>query len=76
MCVQTHTTLYHTHGNPMLDCSTVARVCRKTQTNESRFVYMSMPVYSQLLTHHTESVYRKGPYPDQAEQEMTAAGGS
>jgi hypothetical protein len=37
---------------------------------------MSMLVHSQLLTHDTGSVYRKGTYPDQAEQEMTAAGGS
>jgi len=49
---------------------------QQTQTNEPRFFCMDMLVYSQLLTHHTGSVYRKGPYPDQAEQEMTAAGGS
>jgi len=49
---------------------------QQPQTNESRFFYMSMLVHSQLLTHRIGSVYRKGPYPDQAEQEMTAAGGS
>jgi len=63
-------------GNPIFDCSTVASICSKQKTNESRFFCMGMLVYSQLLTHHTGSVYRKGPYPDQAEQEMTAAGGS